>query len=373
MVVTALAGWEPFAAAVDPPRRELSHAVIISIDSLRADHLPMYGYPRMTTPFLARLVEEGRARVFERFTAVAPSCNPSHSTMLTGLYPQQIGLPLCGEDLVFKHADAEDEDQIREVMEYQSLLRRTPEPLIRKKLSTLKSWLSIPEGTRTLATFLDEKGYLTGGFVSIWTIDHRFGYARGFDRFEDRMRDYYGPKGLKWLLGKTFGSQRRQPAEQTIEHALDFLEGRDAGEKLFVFVNLADTHVPYSAPEEIGFEEDAEEREILEKLWRSRYPRADYSRAMKRMSQGGELVLDAYDRSIKFTDSLIDRLFERLEAMNLLDDTLVVITTDHGESMGQHRYLPPSGRNGLFFEHSVYVWEEYNRTTSTRGDLLKKR
>lgn len=124
MVVTALAGWEPFAAAVDPPRRELSHAVIISIDSLRADHLPMYGYPRMTTPFLARLVEEGRARVFERFTAVAPSCNPSHSTMLTGLYPQQIGLPLCGEDLVFKHADAEDEDQIREVMEYQSLLRR---------------------------------------------------------------------------------------------------------------------------------------------------------------------------------------------------------------------------------------------------------
>ncbi len=343
------------------PRQPLRNVVLISIDSLRADHLPLHGYPRPTTPFLERLAKRPGSFVFERMSAVAPSCHPSHSTMLTGLYPQQVGVLVCGEDLVFKLADEQlDEEALEEVDEVQTLLRGSPEPLVRKRVSAIMNWLKIPDGAPTLATFLGERGYQTAAVVSIWTLQGRFGYTRGFDRFVDQMPQYYGPPRLRWVLRDLMRSQLRRPGGATLAHALEFLDDRDRGRPFFLFLHFADTHVPYEAPAEIDFTgETPAERQALAALRERRYPDALRRRAFDRMARRGrEPLLDAYDRSIRYVDSLIERLVEQLEAQGVFEDTLLILTSDHGESFGQHLYLSRKFANRLFFEHSVYLWEE---------------
>jgi arylsulfatase A-like enzyme len=71
--------------------------------------------------------------------------------------------------------------------------------------------------------------------------------------------------------------------------------------------------------------------------------------------------LDAYDRSIRYLDSLLEKLFDRLRDRGLLEDTFVIVMADHGESFGQHPYLSQVRARRPFFEHSVYVWEETQR------------
>jgi arylsulfatase A-like enzyme len=347
----------PPASASPPPL----NVVLVSIDSLRADHLPAYGYPRATAPFLTALAERPGAALFSRVTAVAPSCHPSHATMLTGLYPQQVGVVFCGEDLVFKPADEElDAATDEELADYQRLLSSSPAPLVRRKTSAVMNWLRIPVWAPTLATFLHARGYATGGFVSIWTIAGRFGYARGFDRFEDEMPSYYGPPRLAWLLGDLFHGQRRRPGADTLAAALDFLDHRPPDRPFFVFLHFADTHVPYAAPPEITFagESDAERRAVTA-AWARRYPPQTYERAMAKMGKGGqELLLDTYDRAIRYVDSLLARFVAALDAKGLAERTLIVVLADHGDSFGQHFYLSKKFADRLFFEHSVYVWEE---------------
>jgi len=348
----------PGIFGADDPGRTVRNVILISIDSLRADHLPFFGYPRMTAPFLSSLVEGGHAVLFDHVTAVAPSCHPSHTTMLTGLYPQQVGVPFCGEDLVARESDLRGET-LTELEAYQEDLKRTPAPLLRKKTSAVMNWLQIPEGTQTLATYLKSRGFRTGGFVSIWTVQSRFGYGRGFDVFADAMPVYYGPASLSWILRDYFRSQRRQESSATIDALLAFLRQQDAGTPFFAFVNLADTHVPYHAPDSVRFDgEDPAARATLEASWRRHYTEATWEASQKRLHRGSGMLLDAYDRSIKYTDELVKRVFDELAAQDLARSTLVVITSDHGDSFGQHFALDSPGATRPFFEHSVYVWEE---------------
>lgn len=221
------------------------------------------------------------------------------------------------------------------------------------------NWLAIPEGTPTLATFFSQRGYRTAGFASIWTIHSRFGYGHGFELYADDMPEYYGPRALTWLLRDGFNSQRRRPGEQTLEKAIGWLDGVKDDEPFFMFFHLADTHTPYAAPEAIGFDDEgASTRDAVKDAWRARYPDDMLAPAMRRMGREGEFMLDAYDRSLKHADDLLRRLFEELEARGRLDDTLVIVTSDHGESFGQHPTPRTGGGERPFFEHSVYVWEE---------------
>jgi len=293
-------------------------------------------------------------------TAVAPSCHPSHTAMLTGLYPHQVGIPLCGEDLIFKPADLGDPVDGEALLEVQDLMSSSPLPLVHKKTSAVMNWLKIPDDVATLATHLRSLGYVTAGFPAIWTIHGRQGYARGFDIYDDSMPHYYGPRALAFLLRDVFKSQRRRHGEETLELVTRFLDRHDNSTPLFLFVHFADTHVPYRASPGVDFSgETAAERAALEAHRAARYPVETLERAMQRMEGPGEdSLLDAYDRSIRHVDSLIERLFALLEARGLLDTAFVVITADHGDSFGQHAYLSGAQAQGLFFEHSVYVWEE---------------
>lgn len=338
--------------------RALRNAVIVSIDSVRADHLSFYGYPRATTPYLEGLAARRGALVFERATAVSPACHPSHASLLLGLYPQQTGVPRCAEDVLADDPElaalAQDDAEASPAGD-----EPRPLPMARKKISAIANWLKIPAANEILPGFLAARGFRTGGFVSIWTIEGRFGYARGFERFSDDMPEYYGPACLAWLLRDGFRSQRRQVGEVTMDRALDYLAGLGEDERFFLFVHLADTHVPY-APRSAGAfpREDGKTRRALAEVWRSRYPAESYERAMEAMRQHDGFLLDRYDGAIRYADSQVARLMGYLERNGRLDDTLVVVLSDHGDSMGQHLYLSDSRSHRLFFEHSVYVWEE---------------
>jgi len=164
--------------------------VLISVDTLRADHVGAYGYARDTTPFLDRLAASG-AR-FDHARSPSPWTLPSHTTMLTGLNP-------------FTHLVVDDD---------------------------VKVDLSVP----VLPEVLKRAGYATGGFVSTLYVSRRFGFERGFDAFDDF--DITSEK--KNLRGEV-------DAEHTVDAALKFARARD-GQPLFLFLHLYDAHYPYAAP-----------------------------------------------------------------------------------------------------------------------------
>lgn len=354
-LLTALLGLATIAAGEEPrPVRE-SHArnaILVSIDSTRADHLPFYGYPRLTTPALVRLAERRGVLVYTRASAVSPACHPSHVAMLTGLYPHQVGIPYCGEDVLTA-------DSIDPLEEPETTGKSKPPTLSQQKISAIVNGLTIPEETETLPAFLRRQGLRTGGFVSIWTIHSRFGYARGFDRFVDEMPEYYGPPAMRWILRGLYSSQLRQTGEATVDAVLAYLQSLKPQERFFFFVHFADTHTPYAPRSDPGFTETPEERARLWETWRSRYSDAIWPKAEKLLQRkDGRAVFDDYDGSIRYVDTQLGRLFDALEKAGRLDETAVFIAADHGDSFGQHFYLSDAQQGKLFFHHSSYVWEE---------------
>ena len=145
----------------------------------------------------------------------------------------------------------------------------------------------------TLATVLRGAGYRTGAFVGAFVLDARFGLNRGFDVYDDR----YGEKSSSDLAE---GAERR--AEDVIKPALAWILGptHDPQSRWFAWVHLYDPHEPYRAPEPFA----------------SRY--------------------EPYDAEVAYTDAMIGRLLDQLRAAGQLERTLVVMTGDHGESLGEH-------------------------------------
>jgi arylsulfatase A-like enzyme/Flp pilus assembly protein TadD len=237
LAVAALAG-----CTGEPPRPNL---VLLSVDTLRADHLSCYGSDSISTPHFDRLAREGV--LFEDVSTVAPTTLPAHASLLTGVSPAIHG---ARDNVGFRVRD------------------------------------DIP----TLATILKEAGYRTGGFVGSFVLDSRFGLARGFDVYSDEM-----PETERGLL------ERRGDA--VLKAAMDWIDGDREG-PFFAFLHFYDPHRPYDPPEAFG--------------------------------TGGEDLGSGYRGEVLYVDSLLGTLLDFLEARGLSDSTAVVVTADHGESLGEH-------------------------------------
>jgi len=148
----------------------------------------------------------------------------------------------------------------------------------------------LDDGIPTLATVLKGAGYRTGAFVGAFVLDARFGLGRGFDEYDDRYPHE---------TDTTFKVTDRRAAE-VVKAAGDWILQAKAGSPWFAWVHLFDPHAPYDAPAEY---------------------RAGRS---------------AYDAEIAYTDAMLGRLLDRLAAAHALDRTIVVLTADHGESLGDH-------------------------------------
>ncbi len=250
-------------------------ALLISVDTLRADRLGLYGAERQTSPQLERLAED--AVVFETAVAPAPWTIPSHATMLTSTDPRVHG------------ADA-----------------RTP----------------ISESATSIAELLHQAGWQTAGFVDAAYLSTEFGFDRGFEHFDDDPPP---------------GGGHRRGSRVTRMRLLDWLAGAD-DRPAFVFWHLMDVHGPYGAPAPFGgmfrraLEPPASADPGLEKLKQLGYH--DYLR-LDRYRSLADLVA-AYDEGIATIDATIDGLLQNLRDAGLYDQALIVLTSDHGESFLDH-------------------------------------
>ncbi len=278
---------DPAPADGPVPQRVL----LISLDTLRADHTGFGGYSKPTTPFLDSLAERGI--VFENHFANSNCTLPSHATMLTGLHYQTHGVKPVGPD-----------DDI----------------------------LVVPQSVTTLAERFQENGYATAGFASHGTwLSKDYGFDQGFDVFKSSWDD----------------------ADTVIERYLDYLDETPAKQS-FAFLHFFDIHsdnsrkgpcYPYQSSGELiaQFAGDKPEGftgcstgEGREENCASEYLK-DLSLKKEPLPEDHlNYLMGLYDAGIRKMDDKLRDLFAVLEKRGQLKNTLVVITADHGESFNEH-------------------------------------
>ncbi len=231
------------AAPIAPP-----NVVVITIDTLRADHLGCYGYKQIRTPNIDALAA-GSAR-FERAYTAVPVTLPSHTVMFTGTYPMLSGM----------HDFAAN------------------------KLNPSQA---------TLASVLKEHGYATAAVIGSAVLDSRFGLNHGFDFYYDHF-DFN-------RLQESNLEEMERPGNVVADLTLDWLS-KNYRKKFFLWMHLYDPHYPYRPPEPYASE------------YKDR----------------------PYDGEIAFADAQVGRLIRFLKSKGLYTNTLIVLSGDHGESLGEH-------------------------------------
>ncbi len=265
------------------------HLILITVDTLRADHLSAYGYPRDTSPRLAEIARQGV--VFERAVAQWPKTGPSFASIFTGQFPQTTGL-------------------------------------------THKAALSIPEAYFTLPVAMKKLDFETVGVVSNGVLGARLGWNRGFDSYAET-----------WTLAPESSSDPREyrrwlNARVVNQLALPLLtEHRDAS-RLFAWIHYSDPHAPYYLPEGVENPFVGDPWYVGDEPVQLFNPEAtalDDRRDLKH-------YVAQYDANIRFTDDHMALLLDHLDELGILQDSLVVFTADHGESLGEHGYYFGHGR-----------------------------
>jgi len=268
-------------------RAGLPNVLLIILDTVRASSMSLYGHYRPTTPFLERWA--GRGVVFSN--AISPSSwtLPAHASLFTGRWPHELtaglGVPLD---------------------------RTYP----------------------TLAEIMAERGYQTAGFSANWgNASESTGLARGFLRYEDFPvgwgRFLVSSWSAKWLANRIFPLSRPewqlqgQTARQNSNDFLGWWAEADQDRPFFAFLNYMDAHAPYASPPE----------------YRERFP-SDQPVIQPTTERMDSALLEgtraAYDASIAYLDAELERLFALLEADGAMANTVVVVTSDHGEQFGEH-------------------------------------
>jgi len=299
-------GARPAAAAGRP------NLILISVDTLRPDHLGVYGYSKPTDPNLQRYFAQGLR--FEDAVCLVPVTRPSHASMLTGLHPLNMGM------------------------------RWNDRPL--------------PPELPTLAELLRAEGYRTAAFVAGWPlVRDRSAMGRGFDLYSDRF--YWGAAihqdlanlSLLALLRKLrLVRTLERRAQGVVDDVLAWLD-RDPPQPFFAWLHFYDPHSYYEAPRKheraMGVPDDAPGS--------NRWLYSRVKSGERVFSEEEQRIAKAlYDAEIHYVDEQLGRLFERMEAAGLDKTTVVLLTADHGE-MIMERTLS----EGAAFEHGPRVdeWE----------------
>lgn len=229
--------------------------LVVTLDTLRADHVGSYGYAAARTPRFDALAARGLR--FARAATVVPLTLPAHSSLFTASFPA-------------RHA-------VRDNGGY---------------------YLGAEQAT--LAELLQARGFRTGGFVSAFVLDSRWGVDQGFDRYFDDfdLEKFEQQAGMDAI---------QRPGHETVDEALRWL-AEDRERPFFLWVHLYDPHTPYAAPRE----------------WASQFPRT---------------LTGAYDAEIAATDFQLGRLLDALEADGRMARTTLAVLGDHGEMLGEHGEL----------------------------------
>ncbi len=243
LVVMAAVTFFRRSPAFALPRSSDQNVLLVTIDTLRADALSSYG-GRAHTPNIDRLAASGARFTFAHAHAVVTL--PSHTSILTGLFPYQHGM--------------RDNSGFR-----------------------------VAERTTTLATRLKALGFETGAFVGGFPVTRRFGLASGFDAYDDQMPE---------TRGGTEITMPERPATEVVGRALAWIGQRQR--RFFSWVHVYDPHSPYTPPPDLA----------------------------------GQYSSQPYYGEVTAVDRALGPLFDRLRVLSR--PTLVIVTADHGESLGEH-------------------------------------
>lgn len=268
-------------------RCEQCNVIVIAVDPLREDGVHALGNPRNITPAIDALTEHGF--VFTNAVAVSSWTLPSTMSFLTGVYPSS-----------------------HKIINKELIGKTEKEGLIPANLQ------NVSPGILPLASVMKSQGYATGGFTGGAALDDSFGFAQGFDT-------YYGSGDFEGL-------------QTTIPKALDFIKTHQQ-EKLFVFLQGFDTHGQYVPPEGYtkrfagsyggsltGAKEEQKalrEQRVLQKTLYLTPSDVDFLRAL-------------YDEKVARADQLIGQFIESYRSLGLMDKTILVITSSHGEEFYEH-------------------------------------
>jgi len=278
------------------PKPKRPSVLLITIDTLRADDVGVYGYNNARTPNLDALAAEGV--MFRQTVTANVHTGPSHTTMLTGLLPERHGVL--------------------------TNMERIPDPVL------------------TLTDVLREEGYVTGAFVSSLTAaDAACGLPSRFHVFDDNVHTF------DWLPEEAYrvGALRviREAATKlvpstrygfygagakTADVAIAWL-GRNGGPPFFVWVHLFDPHLPYCPPQKYIIPSNEEADPDLSGRWDSKTAQ----------------MINLYDAEIAYADEQVGRLVDAARRAAPEGKLLIVAASDHGESMGEH---------GLFWRRDLY-------------------
>jgi len=295
-------------SAVDYQR---PNVLLIVLDTLRADHLSSYRYLRKTTPNIDGLARDGV--LFMNASATASWTLPSHASLMTGRY-------------VFEHhASARPLDN------------RYP----------------------TLAEFLASNGYATAGFVAnTFNCGTKTGLNRGFATYEDYFSNIYD-MSFRTFYGKTllerlpfFGYYDivgRKRAADVNRRFLFWLQSHK-NIPFFAFLNYLDVHDPHIAPSSYAtrFSIHPNSGKMINSLLYSR----DFTGGRKLTVQEVQTEIDGYDDSLAYLDAEIGSLCANLSALGVLDNTVLIITSDHGESFGNHGFY---GHGNSLYRNLLHV------------------
>lgn len=313
-----LAAREVEVGSAPAPEQRGPNVLLVVLDTLAARHLGCYGYHRPTSPALDALADEGV--VFDRAYSTAPWTLPSHASLFTGLHP-------TSHRTGWTHPRLDDGRAIgSKRIRYDFL---------------------------TLSEELNARGYHTCGVSEKSWLTQEHGLTQGFQEYYDysvqtAQERLLLPRALDRLAKRVGRPSPLHPAAvdqggaRVIETALHWLqEDRDPDRPFLLFLNLNEAHAPYTAPRDFkDFGRFLPPGAVLEDLPQGYFghaaDRRDYnSGARELLDAEPEIQRALYDASILYQDSLLDRLFLGLREQELMEDTLVIVTSDHGEEFNE--------------------------------------
>ncbi len=275
------------------------NVILIIIDAARQDHLSCYGYDKNTSPFIDDLAKT--SLLFQNAYATAPWTVPSHASLFTGLFPSE-------------HKTQNDN-------------------------------LYLDKNIPTLSEILASGGYSTVGFSDNMYVGRATGLHRGFQYFDEVWERYrFKSKFDLLLLGlKRILHMTDRGGKETTDLIIDWLINRDKANPFFMFVNYIDVHQICHPP-----------RSFLIKFGGGQYSYRRMYKFMRAYLNGrvkfytGEIKFSdedwknfkwIYDAALYYIDYQINRIYECLTDLGILDNTILIITSDHGTNLGEHGFI----------------------------------
>lgn len=265
-----------------------TNVLLIAIDALRPDHTGLYGYKRTTTPSIDRLAAE--SVIYENAFSVSAWSPPSYAGILTGRYPSYSGVHAYNNEL-------------------------SPQVL-------------------SIAEVLRGNGYQAAGFVTNPYLGRSHGFGRGFQSYEefwwhDSASSFV--MAAEWLEAR-FGREAAASSDEVVDSVVDWLKyARRKSAPFFLFVQFMEPHNPYGVPPKYVRDFLPPKITVVEALKVNQDP-VTYLMGDAAMSDHDFEVLKAlYDNDIRVCDDSIGRMLSKLKETGEWDNTMIVVTADHGE------------------------------------------